>query len=254
MSAPFGTDATSICASAAETLELLELLIASVLPPCWNLACSNLVSPLMNAVISVPFGIVMSFPCMNRKNGAAGKNTIAVATMPPVIAPVWPPPFASFTARSGTFSPSTRRTASMLTLSFPPRAILRLGSASVTVPQAILPFATTRVPPTRTSSRTSKSRVSPVCASAEEIVRAVLNLIGVPSSNPKPCIAGFGALAVAAGTCCGWPSAVCCGKANGEHKRKANILQMILLSTIPPGGQGLSDVTEVRGEGSPDKP
>jgi hypothetical protein len=27
-----------------------------------------------------------------KRKGAAGKKTIAVATIPPVIAPVWPPP------------------------------------------------------------------------------------------------------------------------------------------------------------------
>src|SRR2546429_5068254 len=55
---------------------------------CLNLAPSSGVSPAMYAVISVPFGIVMSLPCMNRKNGAAGKKRILVATIAPVIAPV----------------------------------------------------------------------------------------------------------------------------------------------------------------------
>jgi len=58
------------------------------------------------------FGIVMSFPCIKRKRGAAGKYTIVVATIAPVIAPVWPPPFASLTARQGAFSPSASRTSS----------------------------------------------------------------------------------------------------------------------------------------------
>jgi hypothetical protein len=35
---------------------------------------------------------------MKRKNGAAGQNTKLVATIPPVIAPVCPPPLVSFTA------------------------------------------------------------------------------------------------------------------------------------------------------------
>src|SRR5262245_46350369 len=69
-------------------------------PTLWNFAESNGKFPLIYAVISVPFGTVMSLPCMKRKNGAAGQNTIAVATIPPVIAPVCPPPFTSFTARS----------------------------------------------------------------------------------------------------------------------------------------------------------
>src|SRR5438552_2505378 len=48
------------------------------------------------------------------------------------------------------------------------------------------------------------SRVSPVCASADEMVREVRSLTGVPSSSPNPCIAGLGAAGslVAAG-CCG---------------------------------------------------
>ena len=53
-----------------------------------NLAGSSFMSPFMKAVISVPLGIVMSLPCMNRNRGAAGKNTILVATIAPVIAPV----------------------------------------------------------------------------------------------------------------------------------------------------------------------
>jgi len=54
-----------------------------------------------------------------------------------------------------------------------------------------------------TSSRTSKSRVSPGCASADEMVRAVLSLTGVPSSNPNPCIAALGSVGVdVAGGCC----------------------------------------------------
>ena len=35
----------------------------------------------------MPFGIVVSLPCMKRKNGAAGQTTKLVATIAPVIAP-----------------------------------------------------------------------------------------------------------------------------------------------------------------------
>src|SRR5947209_6028121 len=52
-----------------------------------NVVLSRGTLPLINAVIAVPFGIVMSLPCINRKNGAAGQTTIAVATIAPVIAP-----------------------------------------------------------------------------------------------------------------------------------------------------------------------
>ena len=38
----------------------------------------------------------MSFPCMNKKKGAAGKNTIPAATIPPVMAPVCPAAFHFF--------------------------------------------------------------------------------------------------------------------------------------------------------------
>ncbi len=44
-----------------------------------NFVRSSLISPFTYAVISVPFGIVVSFPCVKRKNGAAGHTTIAVA-------------------------------------------------------------------------------------------------------------------------------------------------------------------------------
>ncbi len=53
-----------------------------------NLLGSSVISPLIYAVISVPFGIVMSLPFINRKKGAAGKNKILDATIAPVIAPV----------------------------------------------------------------------------------------------------------------------------------------------------------------------
>src|SRR5271165_6349289 len=41
---------------------------------------------------SVTFGKEISFPCISRKRGAAGQNTIAAATIPTVIPPVCPPP------------------------------------------------------------------------------------------------------------------------------------------------------------------
>src|SRR6266496_302254 len=53
-----------------------------------NFKGSRGVSAATYAVISVPFGIVISLPCMKRKNGAAGKKTMLVATIAPVIAPV----------------------------------------------------------------------------------------------------------------------------------------------------------------------
>src|SRR2546421_708936 len=55
----WGKDATTICAGAPPT----------------NLVRSSLISPFTYAVISVPFGIVTSLPCMKRKKGAAGKKT-----------------------------------------------------------------------------------------------------------------------------------------------------------------------------------
>lgn len=53
-----------------------------------NFAASKVASPFVNASIFVPFGIVMSWPCMNKKNGAAGHTTRLVATIPAVIAAV----------------------------------------------------------------------------------------------------------------------------------------------------------------------
>src|ERR1700737_5305631 len=73
----------------------------------------------------------------------------------------------------------------MLTLSLPPRPILLFGCASVTVPQAIPPRGTITTSWTFTSSRTSKSTLSFSGASADEIVRLIRNLTGVPSSNPN---------------------------------------------------------------------
>src|SRR5256885_7089625 len=48
------------------------------------------------------------------------------------------------------------------------RPIRRLGCASVTLPIATEPLGITRTPFTATSSSTSKSTESPVCASADE--------------------------------------------------------------------------------------
>ena len=56
------------------------------LPGAANWARASGISPSENAVISVPSGMLMSLPCMNKKRGAAGKNTMAVATIAPVIA------------------------------------------------------------------------------------------------------------------------------------------------------------------------
>src|SRR5208283_281101 len=68
-----------------------------------KLAMFRCMSPSTKAVISVPCGMVMSLPFTKRKSGAAGKNTIEVATMAPVIAPTWPPPLLSWVARSAAF-------------------------------------------------------------------------------------------------------------------------------------------------------
>ena len=63
----------------------------------------TLISPFTYAVISVPFGMVISLPLMKRNKGAAGKKMIDVATIAPVIFPVLPPPLVSLTARKAIF-------------------------------------------------------------------------------------------------------------------------------------------------------
>src|SRR5580692_5133260 len=69
----------------------------------------------------------------------------------------------------------------MLTFNFPPRPILRFGSASVTVPMADAPLGSTTTSSTLTSSTTSKGISCPTFASAEEIVWLRRSLTGVPS-------------------------------------------------------------------------
>src|SRR5437773_6412319 len=150
-------------------------------------------------MISVPLGILMSLPCINRKSGAAGKKTMLVATIAPVIAPTWPPPLFSFAARKGPFSPSLRRTLSMFTFSLPPRPMRFLGSASVIVAQAMLPRGITTIFPTLTSPTTSKSTWSPFLSVADERFLDKRSFTGVPSSKPNPASAGTAAGAWAAG-------------------------------------------------------
>ena len=78
----------------------------------------------------------MSLPFISKNSGAAGKKTMLVATIAPVIAPTWLPPFSSLTARRGAFSPSASFTLSILMLSFPALPMRRFDCASVTVAQA----------------------------------------------------------------------------------------------------------------------
>src|SRR5581483_5962886 len=76
-----------------------ELFYSATFAACASFARSSFSSPWVKAVISVPSGMLASLPCMNKKNGAAGQKTTAVATIPAVIPPVCPPPLASLTAR-----------------------------------------------------------------------------------------------------------------------------------------------------------
>src|ERR1700682_3127355 len=103
MSAPAGVELIFTVVTSEE----IELDGGKTVADVENFAGSRGVSPAMYAVISVPLGIVMSLPCMKRKKGAAGKKTILVATIAPVIPPVWFPPLPPLTARSGTLSPET---------------------------------------------------------------------------------------------------------------------------------------------------
>ena len=144
---------------------------------------TNTVSPSTYAVISVPCGILTSFPCMNRNRGAAGQSTIAVATIAPVITPACPPPLVSFTARRFAFSELDILMETRAMSSFPARPIVFLCSASVTVPHAMPPWGTTVIPSSRTGSITSKSMRSPVLQSAEESALESRRRIGVPSSK-----------------------------------------------------------------------
>src|SRR5437016_4593268 len=84
MSAPSGTE---LMTTVANSLAALGTAIGIDGAVEENFAGSMVKSPLTYAVISVPFGTVVSLPCMNRNSGAAGKNTILVATIAPVMAP-----------------------------------------------------------------------------------------------------------------------------------------------------------------------
>ena len=175
-----------------------------------NLLRSSEASPLTYAVISVPLGIFMSLPFIKRKKGAAGKNKMLVATIAPVITAVEPLPLVSFTARKAIFSPVTVLTESILISSLPPFPIRPLGLPRVTVPRATPPRGMTTISPIFTSSSTSKSIVSPVLASAEDMFRLIRNLSGVPSCNPKAS-GSFGVWIIASGTGAGdvWASRAC---------------------------------------------
>jgi hypothetical protein len=66
--------------------------------------------------------MVVSLPWIRRKNGAAGQRIRLVATIAPVVAPWWPPPFAFFVALRRLLLPSARRTLSIFISSLPPCA------------------------------------------------------------------------------------------------------------------------------------
>ena len=131
------------------------------------------------------------------------KKTIPVATIAPVIAPTCPPPLLSFTALKAIFSPSLNRRVSILTSSLPPRPMRRLGWASVIVAHATPPRGATITPCTLTSSKTSKSTVSPFLSVPEDKFRVKRSLTGVPSSIPNPASAGVETEVAAGGVFCG---------------------------------------------------
>src|SRR6266404_5276030 len=87
ISAESGFDLTVTDAAGSAVAGVVSVAVA-VLAMGANFDASRGVSAATNALISVPLGIVMSLPCMNRNNGAAGKNNMPVATIAPVIAPV----------------------------------------------------------------------------------------------------------------------------------------------------------------------
>jgi hypothetical protein len=90
----------------------------------------------------------------------------------------------SLTAGSAAFCPSTNRTESMTISSFPPRAIRRFGTASVTVPRAVAPFGITTTFPTKTSSKASNSTRSFTSASAEEMPSGSIRFAGYHPIRP----------------------------------------------------------------------
>jgi hypothetical protein len=141
----------------------------------------------------------MSLPCISRKNGAAGHKIKLVATIAPVIAPVWPPPLVFLTALRRVLLPSTRRTLSMFRSNLPPRAKRLLACAAVTVAHAFPPLGITTTPCTTTSSTTSKLTSCPTVASADEMVSPRTNLTEVAPSRTKAlsgavvfCVCGSG--------------------------------------------------------------
>src|ERR1035438_9842868 len=123
-----------------------------------------------------------SDPSTRRTRGPAGPNTKLFATMGR-LSPTLPSPVLSLTAHSVAFSPSARVTESIWISSFPPRPIRLAAWTSVTVPTAGLPFGMTTMSPTFTSSTTSKSMVSPSCASAELMSRFKRSLTAVPLAS-----------------------------------------------------------------------
>src|SRR5439155_1337962 len=89
------------------------------------------------------------------------------------------------TALNATFSPSTKRTELIFMSNLPPRAIRLFDCASVTVAHATPPLGIMSKLLSLTSSSTSKSTVSPTCASAEDTVRPILSLTGCHKFRTK---------------------------------------------------------------------
>src|SRR5438045_2992014 len=88
------------------------------------------------------------------------------------------------------------------------------------------------------------------------MVRAVLIFTGVPSSKPKPCIAGLGVLGAefVAGVGVAVLGAAVWARVTVEKKHTARTDEMVCFSIDPPPGKGLCDGNAIRGEGSPDSP
>src|SRR6267143_907129 len=160
---------------------------------------------------------------MRKPRGEAGQNAnpAAIPASPVSAIARFPPPFTSFTARTGTSSPSARRIFSILNCKLPPRPMLRPAWAIVTIASSALCWGiATNLPPS-TGSTTSSGTFSPAITCEDTTARTNFRRTRVPSVST-----GLGAFAgdVPRSDCWDWPtteSDPCpCSSSSGSRNAK----------------------------------